>query len=302
MLLVNPSKGAQKVTQRRPKAFDGVNVYLTYAVPILVSCPLAITVTDGLSVSFDLAVAFPFVGVDRCMVEGASMNMRTQALSIGTAEHPQAHLSTLSTDSADDWGAVVLIRSVSLRFVSSPAWRILRIGVELSFFPPRFETSRRSRFARRAAVSPAGAGWHSPGAADGSHAPSSGSDPALGPSETCFCPEQRRAKAERPLRVGGDALRRPSRCRACMSGRTPCSARPAVGCSLCGGSGRPLAKWSHNADTEGPPDGNVVGARFDSDRGRQHRREENPCRHRFINLDGVAQEIGPAPPLHSFWT
>jgi ABC-type uncharacterized transport system YnjBCD permease subunit len=78
-----------------------VRLYLTYAVSILVSRPFAITVTNGLSVSFDLTVPFLFLGADRCRVEGASMNTQAQALLVGTAKDSHAYLSTLSTDSVD---------------------------------------------------------------------------------------------------------------------------------------------------------------------------------------------------------
>jgi len=110
-------------------------MYLANAVPVVIPCPFPVSVTDGLSVSFDLAVAFPSVGVDGCLLEGVPVDMRAQAFPVGAAEHPQADLPTLPTDSASGWETVVFIRSVSLRFVGSPAGRIFRIGVELPFFP-----------------------------------------------------------------------------------------------------------------------------------------------------------------------
>jgi len=41
------------------------------------------------------------------------MNVWTKALPVGATKHPQAHLPAFSTDGADNWRAVVLIRSVS---------------------------------------------------------------------------------------------------------------------------------------------------------------------------------------------
>ena len=300
VLLVNPSEGAQKVAQRRPKALNGVDMHLAYAVPILVPRPFPIAVADGLSVSFDLVVSLPFVGVDRCKIRGVSMDMWTQALPIGAAKHSQAHLSALSTDGADNWGAIVLIRPVSLCFVGPAPRRIFRVTMRLSFFPPRSETSRRSRFARRTAVSRAGAGWRSPEAAGGSHVPSFGSDPVLGPSSRCSSPEQHPAKARRPSRAAGDAPRRPFRCRACRFEHTPYSARLATGCTWFGGSGKHSASRSRSAGTAGLRGGNAVGARCDSDHGRQDRREESPYRYLVTNRNRTSQEVGPAPPLHSF--
>jgi len=91
-------------------------------------------VTDGQPVSFDLILAFPFVGVDGCPLDGVTVDMRTQALPLGAAEHSQADLPAFSTDSTDNWGAVAFIRPMSLGFVSSPARRIGRIPMRVSFF------------------------------------------------------------------------------------------------------------------------------------------------------------------------
>ena len=80
--------------------------------PFSVPRPLAIAATDGQPVSFDLVLAFPFVGVDGCPLDGVTVDMRTQALPVGAAEHSQADLPTLPTDSASGWGTVVFIRPV----------------------------------------------------------------------------------------------------------------------------------------------------------------------------------------------
>ncbi len=132
---MNPSEGTRKVAQRGPKALNRVHMYLANAVPVVIPCPFPVSVTGSQSVSFDLSVAFPSIGVDGCLLEGVPVDMWAQAFPVGAAEHSQADLPALPTNSADNWGTVVFIRSVPLRFVGSPAGRIFRIGVELPFFP-----------------------------------------------------------------------------------------------------------------------------------------------------------------------
>ena len=128
--------------------FFCVYVYFADSVLIVVSRPLTIAVTDGLSVSFDLVVSFPSVGVNRCMGRGASMNVWTKALPVGATKHPQAHLPAFSTDGADNWRAVVLIRSVS--YVPCPCALLARRRGGSSGsrwgcpFSPRSETSKKS--------------------------------------------------------------------------------------------------------------------------------------------------------------
>lgn len=194
MLLTGPSEGTQEAPQRRLWAFDRIHVYLAHAVSILVPRPLTIAMAGSPSVSFNLVVAFPPVGVYRCVVEGTSMDMWTQALPVGAAKHSQTHrpaFSALCLGPADDLSHTS--RVPEPYWLSGAADLPDRDGGPL--FSPRFETSRRSQFARRKAASPAGEEWHWLVVAGGSHGPSSGSDRALGPFETRSCLEQPRAKA-----------------------------------------------------------------------------------------------------------
>ena len=61
--------------------------------------------------------------------------MWAQAFPVGAAEHSQADLPTLPTDSASGWETVIFIRPVSPGLVGSPARRIGRVPMGLSFFP-----------------------------------------------------------------------------------------------------------------------------------------------------------------------
>ena len=258
--------------------------------------------TNGLSISVDLIVAFPFVGIDRCFGSRTAVNVRAKALPVRAAKHLQAHLPARSANGTDNWGAVVFIRSVSPGFVGSPARRIGRISMRFAFFPPRSETSRRSRSGRRAPTTPVEEGQHSPGAAGGCCGPSFGSNRALGPSERCFSPDRFPAVAAQPSQGEGAAPRRLFRCRGCRSGHTPYSARPEVDWTSSGGSGRPPASRPHSVDTAARRDGSADEARFGFDHRRQDRREESPSRHPVSEQNKTSIRIGPVPPLHSFWT
>ena len=75
VFLVNTSKGTSEIANRRPHTFTCVGVNLTNSVTVVVSCPLAITMTDGCVKANDMIVTLPFVGVDLGGRKGKLMNM-----------------------------------------------------------------------------------------------------------------------------------------------------------------------------------------------------------------------------------
>jgi hypothetical protein len=66
-----------------------------------------------------------------------------QGLAIGMLTHAQSALPTLPANGTDDRWTSVLIGPVSALFVSAATRRVVWVGVFVTFFPPRSETSPR---------------------------------------------------------------------------------------------------------------------------------------------------------------
>ena len=67
--LIHSTKGAKKITQSRPKAFDGIDMNFAYAVSVGISCPntLAWRMTDRHMQTIFLSkmmIRFPFICIN----------------------------------------------------------------------------------------------------------------------------------------------------------------------------------------------------------------------------------------------
>src|SRR5262245_11945597 len=141
ILLVDPTKGAQKITCRGPQAFDGVGMDLTDTITIIVARPFFLAMTHRVVSALDFVVALPFIGVTPGVSLGVPMHVLLQRLAIGMGPHPQTTLPTVTSHSPDNGRPIVVVRPVPALLVGAAARWIKRIGVFLPFFPPRSETS-----------------------------------------------------------------------------------------------------------------------------------------------------------------
>src|SRR5574341_2558629 len=136
-LLVDTSKRAQKVADRRPQSFDCVDMDLSHSIAIVISCPLFLAVTDRAAGAIDFVVALPFIGVTSGLRLCVPLHVLLQRLAIGMVAHSQATLPTLPAHRSDNWRPIIFIRAVSALLVGSAPRRIKRIAGGFSFFPPR---------------------------------------------------------------------------------------------------------------------------------------------------------------------
>ena len=140
---MNTSKRAQEITRGRPKAFNGIRVNFAYAISVIISRPLVLTVTNRAVRPLHLVIALPFIGVTDGRLLSVAMHMLVQGLAIRTLTDAQAALPTLPANRANHRRPVIFIVAMTASFVGSTTRRIKRIAVLFAFFPPRSETSRR---------------------------------------------------------------------------------------------------------------------------------------------------------------
>lgn len=155
---MNPTEGAQKVSQAGPKTLDSVDMNFSDTIPVIVTCPLVAAVTDGVVGSSNPFVAAPLIGIDRGESVCIAMDMREQGFLVCVFDHTQSYLSRLSSHGAHHRRAVVVIGTVTALFVGSASGWVSRVEMTLPFFPPRSGTSRRSQYVHlrgvRSAVTP----------------------------------------------------------------------------------------------------------------------------------------------------
>src|SRR5262250_1382390 len=95
-LLVNPAKRSQKVAGCRPQSLDCVDMHLSHSIPIIISGPFFLAVTNRAVVPVDSSVALPFVCVTGGLLLCVPMHVLLQSLAIGMLAHSQATLPTFS--------------------------------------------------------------------------------------------------------------------------------------------------------------------------------------------------------------
>ena len=87
-LFVNATKQAHKVSDKRPHAFDGVDMNFANAVAVLVPRPFFLGMTHRVMRAINVVVALPFIGIDVGIVFGEVLDMRTQGPLVGMFNHP----------------------------------------------------------------------------------------------------------------------------------------------------------------------------------------------------------------------
>ena len=112
------------------------------AIAIIVARPFFLAVTHRVVSTLDAVVTLPFIGVTSGVSFSIPMDVLLQRLAIGMVPHAQATLSTVAPYGADNGRPIVVVRSMPPLLIGATPGGIKRIGVFLTFFPPRSETSR----------------------------------------------------------------------------------------------------------------------------------------------------------------
>jgi hypothetical protein len=160
---MDPAEGPQKITGRRPQTFDTIGMDFSHAIPIIISRPFVLAVTDRAMCPLNSIVALPFIGVTLGCLPRKPMHMLSQSLAVRLLTDSQAALPTLSPNGSDNRWSVIVIRAVPALLVSSAPRRIIRIRVLFAFFPPHSETSRPFQSRSRAVESGSTSHKHSVG-------------------------------------------------------------------------------------------------------------------------------------------
>ena len=108
ILFMNSTQGAQKVADGCPHAFDGVGVDFVNPVPISIFGPLFPTMANARMRTSNPMVASPLIGVD---LSGDLSELM---------HYTQPDLTTLSSNCAYNWRAVIGVVTVSSSLVGSP--------------------------------------------------------------------------------------------------------------------------------------------------------------------------------------
>ncbi len=120
ILFMNSTQGAQKVADGCPHAFDGVGVGFVNPVPISIFGPLFPTMANARMRTSNPMVASPLIGVDLSGNLSELMHMRFKGFSIRPMHYTQPDLTTLSSNCAYNWRAVIGVVTVSSSLVGSP--------------------------------------------------------------------------------------------------------------------------------------------------------------------------------------
>ena len=123
ILLVNSTKGTQKVADGFPHTFSGVGVDFVNPVSISIFSPLFLTMANGRMEASKPMVASPLIGVDLSGNYSELMHMRLKGLPIRLMHHTLSYLTTLSSNRPYNWRAVNGVATVSSSLVgSSTGW------------------------------------------------------------------------------------------------------------------------------------------------------------------------------------
>jgi hypothetical protein len=257
ILLVDPAKGAQKITGRRPQTFDTISMNFAHPITVVIARPLTLAMTDRAVSALDSVVAWPLIGVTLGRRLGKPMDVRLQSLPISMFTNSQATLPTVSPDGPHHRWSIILIGAVPAPLVgSAPRW-IQRIRVLFAFFPPHSETSRRSQSQRHAGPSGSRSNKHSVGGADATSAQSAARVPVPRPewSQARLC--RNRAVTRRPGTEPACSQRKWSRCRGCTRSDTSGSGNPLTR-TLVGGTGAPSGWWPDSPGSAVRGNGNAA--------------------------------------------
>ena len=121
-------------------------MHFASAITIVIPGPFAYPMADRAMDGMATPVALPFVGVQpRAASRNGFGDEGTARPRVRVVAHPEALLTRVARNNADDGRPVVGIGAVPPPLIGAPPGRIGGIAVRCAFFPPRFGTARRLR-------------------------------------------------------------------------------------------------------------------------------------------------------------
>ncbi|HQV94430.1 MAG TPA: hypothetical protein PLA27_14050 [Anaerolineales bacterium] len=84
---MNTFEGTQVIANIGPHAFSGIRVNFSEAIPVIVTRPFMIGMTNNGMVSKDVIVRLPFVSVASCLFQRELVNMLFKRFSVGMMNH-----------------------------------------------------------------------------------------------------------------------------------------------------------------------------------------------------------------------
>jgi hypothetical protein len=158
VLLMDAPEYPQVGPERRASSLAGVAVDLAAAIAVIIPRPLVHTVADGGMGWMAPPIALPLIGMELRAASGDVLrNQGRTGTPIGMVAHPEALLTRVPRDDADDGGPIVGIGAVPSPLIGMPPGRIGGIAMGRAFFPRRCGTvhppQRQSRSSPQSARS-----------------------------------------------------------------------------------------------------------------------------------------------------
>jgi hypothetical protein len=156
VLLMNAPKHTQGGPERRASSLAGVAVDFSAAIAVIIPRPLVHTVANGGMGWMAPPIALPLIGMELRAASGDVLrNEGRTGAPIGMVTYPEALLTRVPRDDADEQWTIVDRGPMPFPLVGTPPGRISGIAMGCTFFPRRFGTvrppHRRCRASRRSA-------------------------------------------------------------------------------------------------------------------------------------------------------
>ena len=220
VLFVDPAKGAQKVSDRSPQAFNRVGVDLPDAIAIVIPRPLSARMTNDDMRPIHLVVPCPLIAVTRRLVAGVLLPVALQRLPVRAFANPQPTLAAAPTNRTHNRRAVLGVGPMAPFLVRAATRRICLVFVRFAFFPPRSETSHRFPYSDLSTASLAACDIHWLASACATCEHSVGRVRVLRPKSGCFPLGPPRARATPFAAAANDCPQRASHCTNCKQPHT----------------------------------------------------------------------------------
>jgi hypothetical protein len=136
---MNAPKHTQVGAERRASALAGVAVDVAAALAVIIPCPLVHTVGNSGMARMAPPIALPRIGMEPCAARGDVLRDQGRAgAPICMVAHPEALLTHVPRDEADNRRAVVGVAPMPSPLIGTPPGRISGIAMGRTLFPRRF--------------------------------------------------------------------------------------------------------------------------------------------------------------------
>jgi hypothetical protein len=144
VLLVDAPAGTEVRAERRASPFTGVTMDFALAITVIIPRPFVYTMADGGMCWMTAPVTLPFVGVQpRAVSWNVFMDEAAACPPVRVVAHPEALLTRIARNDADDGWPIVGIGAVAFALIGPSTWRVTGIAMGRAFFPPRSGTVRQ---------------------------------------------------------------------------------------------------------------------------------------------------------------